>query len=69
MAIGIVTRVMRDKGYGFIREEGTGHEFFFHRRDCLPDCHFGELDEKDRVTFNRDVDSKERPCAIEVTYA
>jgi CspA family cold shock protein len=44
---GVVKRLVRDKGFGFIVGEG-GMEYFFHR-SAVED--FEDLEEKDRVTF------------------
>ena len=30
-ATGRVTKILREKGFGFLREDGTGGEYFFHR--------------------------------------
>lgn len=46
---GIVKRLMRDKGFGFIRVT-DGTECFFHQSAC--NGKFGTLQEGDRVTFN-----------------
>lgn len=31
MATGVVKRLIRDKGFGFIRSDDDGEELFFHR--------------------------------------
>ena len=33
--IGIITRLVRQRGFGFIRDAETGEEYFFHR-SALP---------------------------------
>lgn len=45
---GVVARLLKDKGFGFIAEDGTGIEHFFHRSEA-PD--FDRLVEQQRVTF------------------
>lgn len=45
--IGTVKRIVRDKGFGFIRI-GDGNEYFFHRSECSG---FDGLTEGDKVDF------------------
>ena len=33
-SIGIVKRIVKDKGFGFIKDERTGQEYFFHKSGC-----------------------------------
>jgi cold shock CspA family protein len=62
---GAIKRMIRDRGFGFIREEGTVREFFFHRRDCLPTSPYHMLREGDSVRFQEIPDEK-GPRAVEV---
>ena len=52
-------RLLRDRGFGFIREEtGPGPELFFHRTAvAVP---FAELREGQRVTFEIEPDPRGR---------
>jgi CspA family cold shock protein len=43
-----IARLMRDKGFGFIRDE-RGQEWFFHRSSVQGN--FDQLAESQRVTF------------------
>ncbi len=55
MASGTIKRLVRDKGFGFIRDEG-GQEWFFHR-SAVQDS-FDELREGQRVTFDEEASTK-----------
>ncbi len=55
MANGTIVRVVRDKGFGFIREEG-GRELFFHRSSVQGS--FDDLREGQRVTFDEEQSAK-----------
>ncbi len=41
---------LTDKNFGFISQEGSTTDFFFHASE-LVDCDFSELREGDAVTF------------------
>lgn len=47
---GLIARLLRDKGFGFIRDE-TGVEHFFHRT-AVRGALFEELKEGQHVEFN-----------------
>jgi len=49
MAKGTVARLM-DKGYGFIKQEDSDKDLFFHANE-LQDIDFNDLHEGDAVTF------------------
>jgi len=59
---GQVARVIRDKGFGFIRTD-NGEELFFHRSECKD--MFDRMNEGDNVEFER-VDSSKGPRANSV---
>lgn len=51
MANGTIKRLVRDRGFGFIRSEG-GEEFFFHRSTVRGGAaNFDTLNEGQRVEF------------------
>ncbi len=52
---GTIKRVVRDKGFGFIRDD-RGREFFFHR--SAVDGNFDQLDEGQTVTFEEEPSAK-----------
>lgn len=60
---GIVKRIVRDKGFGFIANE-QGSEFFFHR-SALKNINFEELEEGREVTFE-DAEGQKGPRAEDV---
>jgi ribosomal subunit interface protein len=49
--LGIVDRVLRDEGYGFILTDG-GEQVYFHRNAVKDGLSFEDLDEGDRVALN-----------------
>lgn len=55
--IGIVIRVYRDRGYGFVRDE-DGNEYMLHRHGCVPTPFFGDLVEGLAVSFRKTVTTK-----------
>lgn len=55
MASGTIKRVVRDKGFGFIRDD-RGQEFFFHRSSVEGD--FDRLAEGQHVAFEEEQSAK-----------
>jgi CspA family cold shock protein len=55
MANGTIVRVAREKGFGFVRDEG-GRELFFHRSAVQGS--FDDLREGQRVTFDEEASAK-----------
>ena len=55
MATGTIKRLVRERGFGFIRDEG-GQEWFFHR-SSVPDS-FEQLNEGQRVSFEEEPSQK-----------
>ena len=49
MKKGIIERLVRDRGFGFIRSD-AGESVFFHR-SALPSAEFDRLEQGDRVEF------------------
>ncbi|MBU1126507.1 MAG: cold shock domain-containing protein [Patescibacteria group bacterium] len=58
---------LTDKGFGFIAQEGSDKDLFFHSTS-LVDVTFDELREGDAVTFETE-DSEKGPRAINVQRA
>lgn len=48
---GRVKSIVRQKGFGFIRDM-SGGEWFFHKSECQPKGMFDVLNEGDAVEFN-----------------
>ena len=61
---GTVMRKVEDRGFGFIREETTSLEYFFH----LSGCHtpFATLRKGQQVEFDVDPNSPKGPRAMNV---
>ena len=55
MATGTIKRLARDKGFGFIRDNG-GQEWFFHRSGTQGS--FDQLAEGQRVAFDEESSQK-----------
>ncbi len=55
-SVGQIKTLVADKGFGFIREEGTGADIFFHRSET--DGLFDTLKEGQRVTFQPQTSPK-----------
>ena len=56
MANGIIKRLVRDRGFGFIRDDG-GQEWFFHR-SSVKAGNFEQLNEGQRVSFDEEPSQK-----------
>ena len=56
MANGTIKRLVRDRGFGFIRDEG-GQEWVFHR-SSVNSGSFEELNEGQRVSFDEEPSAK-----------
>lgn len=61
--VGVIKRMVRDKGFGFIREEGGTKEWFFHRSQCDPLSPYFNLKEEDRVEFTEAASDAKGPRA------
>ena len=55
MSTGTIKRLVRDRGFGFIRDEG-GQEWFFHRSSVQGS--FDSLNEGQRVSFGEEPSAK-----------
>ena len=56
MPSGVIKRLVRDRGFGFIRDD-NGQEWFFHRSD-VQDGSFDGLNEGERVSFEEEPSAK-----------
>lgn len=58
MRSGMVVRIVEDRGFGFLRDDLTGKEYFFHKTMLLPSRHdFDRLRHGVCVEFEIDDDS------------
>jgi CspA family cold shock protein len=58
MPSGTIKRLVRDRGFGFIRDDG-GQEWFFHRSSV--EGSFEQLNEGQRVSFDEEPSAKGPP--------
>jgi CspA family cold shock protein len=56
MPNGTIKRLVRDRGFGFIRDD-NGQEWFFHR-SAVRDGSFDQLNEGQRVSFEEEPSAK-----------
>ena len=56
MANGTIKRLVKDRGFGFIRDDG-GQEWFFHRT-AVTGSEFEQLNEGERVSFDEEPSAK-----------
>ena len=70
MATGQINRLVRDRGFGFIRPEGASEDIFFHS-SALQGGIFDQLNEGQTVEFDREADPRDpkRSRAINVRVA
>jgi cold shock protein len=59
MNSGTIVRLVRDRGFGFIRTE-NGSEIFFHATGVTGSTPFDNLSEGQTVTFDRSQDTRGR---------
>ncbi len=67
MATGQIKRLVRDRGFGFIRPEGASEDIFFHS-SAMQGGIFDQLNEGQSVEFEREADPRDpnRSRAINV---
>lgn len=58
MATGSIVRLIRDRGFGFVRDE-SGSEIFFHH-STLPPGEFDALQEGQQIEFDIENDPRGR---------
>jgi len=59
MATGTISRLVRDRGFGFIRTDPGGEEFFFHAT-AVPAGSFDSMREGQTVEFDKTNDPRGR---------
>lgn len=70
MATGTITRIIRDRGFGFIQVDGATEEVFFHS-STVEQPTFDELNEGQKVEFETEPDPRQpqRSRAVHVKLA
>lgn len=70
MATGQIKRLVRDRGFGFIRPEGASEDIFFHT-SSVQGAMFDDLSEGQNVEFDREADPRDsrRSRAVNVRIA
>ncbi|MDP3768313.1 MAG: cold shock domain-containing protein [Dehalococcoidia bacterium] len=58
MATGNITRIVRDRGFGFIQPDGGTEEVFFHS-SVVEQPTFDELKEGQKVQFETEPDPRQ----------
>ncbi len=58
MATGKITRIVRDRGFGFIQPDGSTEEVFFHS-SVVEQPTFDELNEGQQVQFDTEPDPRQ----------
>jgi CspA family cold shock protein len=66
MQEGTIARLVKDKGFGFIKREGEAKDLFFHSNET--NGAFDSLNEGDKVSFEV-ADSPKGPNAVKVSRA
>ena len=70
MATGQIKRLVRDRGFGFIRPDGASEDIFFHS-SSLQEGVFDQLNEGQNVEFDKEADPRDarRSRAVNVRIA
>lgn len=58
MATGKITRLVRDRGFGFIQPDGESQDVFFHS-SVVEEASFDELQEGQQVEFESESDPRQ----------
>ncbi len=58
MAAGQIKRLVRDRGFGFIRPEGASEDIFFHS-SSIQGALFDDLNEGQNVDFDTEPDPRD----------
>lgn len=63
---GVIARLVRDRGFGFVRAD-DGHEYFFHRNNIVPDDRiYPLLQDGMRASWDVEPHGKRGPRAVNV---
>jgi CspA family cold shock protein len=70
MATGQIKRLVRDRGFGFIRPEGASEDIFFHT-SSVQGAMFDDLSEGQNVEFDKEADPRDsrRSRAVNIRIA
>jgi len=58
LATGQIKRLVRDRGFGFIRPEGASEDIFFHS-SAMQGVMFDDLSEGQNVEFDKEADPRD----------
>jgi len=59
LASGQIKRLVRDRGFGFIRPEGASEDIFFHSSAMQGGVVFDDLNEGQNVEFDKEADPRD----------
>jgi CspA family cold shock protein len=59
LASGQIKRLVRDRGFGFIRPEGASEDIFFHSSAMQGGAVFDDLNEGQNVEFDKESDPRD----------
>ncbi len=48
---GVIKKIIRDKGFGFIKPDDSSEDVFFHRSSLAPRVQIEDINEGDTVQF------------------
>ena len=64
---GRIARLIPERGFGFIKADDDGLDYFFHMSELRADRTFMELEQGEAVTFIPQVKPEKGPRASDVT--
>ena len=59
LATGQIKRLVRDRGFGFVRPEGASEDIFFHSSAMQGGAVFDDLNEGQNVEFDTEADPRD----------
>ena len=65
---GTITKIVSDRGFGFIKPEEGEKDLFFHARSVVGDVVFDDLKDGDEVSYDIEEGPK-GPAAVNVAKA
>jgi CspA family cold shock protein len=66
MATGTIAKLVTDRGFGFIKPENGEADLFFHVSGMTDSSMFDKLRTMQRVQYDRDQNSHDKPRAVNV---